>query len=961
MAKKYEMSFELNGDIDPRLSRTFDTLSKDVTDLGKDLNTLGRSKGFSNITRDAEEATGAFHELRENAKEFGEIFSRVGQYTGAYAIIEQITGSLGEMINTIGELDAQSGQLAAASGATAGELAGLQDISESLYLDGLGEGVNDLTDALIIARNVTKQQGDELEKTTRNAIVLQDVFRFDIPESVKASDTMMRQFGITTEESMNLLAQGAQKGLDKSGELLDSANEYAPQFAAMGYSANEMFDIFAQGLEAGAWNLDKVGDLIKEFNIRIKDGSDKTSDALSELFAPYNIVEFVDALTKNGKKSQEYIQLLGHVSKETADQMVANLKKGGKKASDTYDTISMIMGKGQKILDGLTNGSLTGKQVMESVISELSRIEDPITKARLGVELFGTQWEDLEVDVVKSMSTVNSQFDMTKSTMEDMAAVKYDNITQELKVLGRELMDELIIPIGEDLMPALKDVTAWASDNKDLIKTLALAVPAAMLTKNAVGMAKDFGKVGKAVFDTTDGVSKFSRVIGFMTNPIGLAVGAVGALTLGVISYKKHQEQARQELINMSEELKEASNQYDEAAEKAKQTNDLVWTYNNLSDAIAESSGNSQELAAQKEKLAAVTERLQELYPDTITQYDIENDKVREKVGLLKQESDAELELARLRLEKEAAEGQRKLPALEDEIQSLEKQTAELQEQKQALDNAIPKFKEYQAEFQKIMQEDFSDERTAKLEGLRQKLNEAGESVGYFFSNNAQMGNLDQVIGDLSDEKIGKLDSYIAKLDELSKAQNSYEKLYQTQVNLIELDYGADLEGQAGKYSKLSQEEQQRFMRAMDDVANLQKEMDLLPTEKQINVDVLYRQIFNPIDLFQPPKKGEGFNGYANGGRVTQPELAWIGEGGDDEFVIPVNNSKRSRGLYAAAGEALGVSPTSNFAPVYSPQIVIKGNADEQMVCTVINDSQRNWEAHLSAYERNRQRVSLSR
>lgn len=267
MPKKYEMSFELNGEIDPRLKRNFEVMSREVNGLGRDLGDLRKVRSFDEIAKETREASGAFSELRENAQEFGEIFSRVGQYTGAYAIIDKITGSIGAMITTIGELDAQSGQLGAATGATAAELEGLQDISEGLYRKGLGEGVSDLTDALVVARNVTKQQGDELATTTRNAIVLQDVFRFDIPESVKATDTMMRQFGITSEQSMNLLAQGAQRGLDKSGELLDSANEYAPQFAALGYSANEMMDFFASGLEAGAWNLDKVG---KRQNCRLK-------------------------------------------------------------------------------------------------------------------------------------------------------------------------------------------------------------------------------------------------------------------------------------------------------------------------------------------------------------------------------------------------------------------------------------------------------------------------------------------------------------------------------------------------------------------------------------------------------------------------------------------------------------------------------------------------------------------
>uniref|UniRef100_UPI0011A38964 hypothetical protein n=1 Tax=Peribacillus simplex TaxID=1478 RepID=UPI0011A38964 len=72
MAKKYEMSFELNGEIDPRLKRTFDELSNDVLDLRKDLNTPRKSGSFDEITRDADRASGAFGELREDVREFGD-------------------------------------------------------------------------------------------------------------------------------------------------------------------------------------------------------------------------------------------------------------------------------------------------------------------------------------------------------------------------------------------------------------------------------------------------------------------------------------------------------------------------------------------------------------------------------------------------------------------------------------------------------------------------------------------------------------------------------------------------------------------------------------------------------------------------------------------------------------------------------------------------------------------------
>jgi hypothetical protein len=962
MPKKYEMSFELNGEIDPRLKRNFEVMSREVNDLGRDLGDLRRVRSFDEITKDTRQASGAFGELREDVKEFGDVLNRVGQYTGAYAIINKITDSMGEMISTIGQLDAQSGQLAAATGATAAELEGLQDISQSLYRQGMGEGVSDLTDALVVARNVTKQEGDELERTAKNAIVLQDVFRFDIPESVKATDTMMRQFGITSEQSMNLLAQGAQRGLDKSGELLDSANEYAPQFAALGYSANEMMDFFASGLEAGAWNLDKVGDLAKEFNIRIQDGSSKTADALGALFAPEGIEEFTTALTKGGTKSAEYMELLKHVSADTAQQMVKDLQKGGKGSEDAFKALSSIMGGGNKILADLSTGALKGKDVMQQVIAELNNIDDTVYRNMLGVELFGTQWEDLEKDVVAALGSTQSQFDMTTETMEEMAAVKYDNLAHDLKVLGRELMDEVIVPIGEDLMPVLKDMTAWAKDNKDVIKAIGLAVPAAMLAKNSVGMVKDVTNVSRALFDATNGVSKFGKFAGLLTNPVGLAVGAVGALSLGVIAYKKHQDMARQSLINMGDELEEASKQYDLSVEKAQKTNDLVWTYQNLSSAIENSTGNSELLAIQQGKLADVIEELQGLHPGTITQYDIENGKVEEKIGLLKREADAERELDKLRLEKAVAEGEKKLPKLEEEMTALRNKTAGSQEEYDTIGKAIPALKEFQVEYQKIQQMDFTSETAAMLEDLRKRADEVGETVGFVYDNITQLGLLDSNIEDLVGRENKTRDKLIASKEELQTAEDSYKEIYDQQIKLIDLDFGGNLLEQIGNYKDLTQAEQERTTKGIQAISELHESMDLLPTQKQINIDLMWRQIGNPVaDLM--PKKFDVIDmmpKYAEGGYADRPSI--FGEAGP-EMAIPLNNSQRSRDLHAMTGRMLGVDSDStggNFAPVFSPQIYIQGHADEQMVRSAIKDAQKEWESQLHAYQRKRQRVSMS-
>lgn len=67
-----------------------------------------------------------------------------------------------------------------------------------------------------------------------------------------------------------------------------------------------------------------------------------------------------------------------------------------------------------------------------------------------------------------------------------------------------------------------------------------------------------------------------------------------------------------------------------------------------------------------------------------------------------------------------------------------------------------------------------------------------------------------------------------------------------------------------------------------------------------------------PLRWFDDRVNKNAFNeildiqGYAEGGRITSPRIAKLGEGGDEEYVIPINNKPRSLSLWQKAGEALG-------------------------------------------------------
>ncbi|MDU0332538.1 phage tail tape measure protein [Paenibacillus sp. 3LSP] len=964
--KQYEMSFELNGEIDPRISKAFDTLSREVVDLKDDLGQLRKAKTFDKLTREAGEAEGAFTGLRERAKEFGEIFDKTLQFTGAHKIITTVGDMFSNMVSEVGSLDDSIHQMGAATGATAEEMAEFKDIIQEIYEGNFGEGFSDIGNALVSVRRITGESGDALEQTTKNALILRDTFGYEVSESVRSADMLMRQFGLTSEQAYNLIAQGSQKGLDKSGELLDTINEFSPQFSVLGFTANEMFDFFSAGLEAGAWNLDKVGDLVKEFDNRLKDAGDTANrEALAQLFAPEDFEKYVSALMTGSTKTAEYLELVAKTSKETAKQLVADLRKGGNKGATAMTALQGILGDSNKMLVELSNGSIKGADAFQLVLAKLAAIEDPIERQTLGIAIMGTQYEDLGQKVVNSLATVDNQFDKTANTMQQIEEIKYSSVTKNLQELGRELMNEVIIPIGEDLMPVLQDMTAWAKDNKDLIKTLALAVPAGMLAKNTVSMGKDFAKVGKSLLGTAGNVGKFGGAVGLLTNPIGLAFGAIGALSLGVIAYKKHQEAARQELINMGDALDKAYDDYSAIDEQTQRTKDLIKEYDRLTEKIKNSNTPAEELTEARRKLANVEKELIDLNPDILRAEDAKSASFRDQLDLAEQLNESRSEMARRELEMSVIEGEKNLPDLEKEYERLNKKLAETNDSYLKAKDSYVQFSEYWNQQQAIVNNNSLsfEEMNAQLDELAKKIY---DDTGLDFIGKTAL------IYDHAQEAWKEMhsssESWRKTQEEIKNAEDSFQALYDNQKKLIELDLGSTIENQATKYKELSEVEKRRFDAALQDLTELNREMDMIPDAKKVNLELVWQQTGAIPDFSTPAGKklkqiqlrDPGFNGYADGARITSPELAWVGEGGDDEFIIPVNNSRRSHALYAAAGEALGYNPGGTFAPVYKPQIIIQGSANEQMVRTVMRDSQREWEQNMEAWQRQQQRRNLA-
>ena len=297
------------------------------------------------------------------------------------------------------DIDSAMNQLQASTGATVEQTEKYRKVMEDVYNNNYGDNFGDIGEAIA---QVTKNLGDmdeaELQNVTESAFALRDTFGYEIPESTRAAKAIVDNFGISGEQAMNLIASGAQNGLDYSGELLDSISEYSVQFGKMGLDAEDMFAIFQKGAESGAFNLDKIGDAVKEMSIRVVDGSDTT---------------------------REGFELIGL----NADEMSEKFAAGGE----------------------------TAKEAFNETIDALAAMEDPLLQNQAGVDLMGTMWEDLGADAVTALSDIQEGSYETSEAMEQIKDVKYDDLASQFETLKRNV-ETALVPIGEALMPLLLDL-----------------------------------------------------------------------------------------------------------------------------------------------------------------------------------------------------------------------------------------------------------------------------------------------------------------------------------------------------------------------------------------------------------------------------------------------------------------------------------------------------------------------
>ncbi|MCI1592489.1 phage tail tape measure protein [Heyndrickxia oleronia] len=311
-----------------------------------------------NFASGVKKATGGVKDLEQKVKYTGNQIKQFGAtaVSSFSSVAKGVTGvvsawagiaSIGAVGSAIIETETAFDRLSAKTGTVEAELKGLEGIAKDVFKAGFGESIDEVTNEIGTLKAMFKGLNDkELKDLAMGASTISDLWGAGVNEVGKSVKTMTANFkGLSENTAMDLMTTAFQKTGDYAGDLLDTFNEYSGYFADMGMNAEEFTNMLIKGADAGAFNLDKVGDAIKELGIRAIDGSDSTAEGF---------------------------KLIGLKADEMADKFAA--------------------------------GGDTAKGAFNATVAGLAAMKDPVKRNAAGVALFGTQWEDLRSKVVLSMS-----------------------------------------------------------------------------------------------------------------------------------------------------------------------------------------------------------------------------------------------------------------------------------------------------------------------------------------------------------------------------------------------------------------------------------------------------------------------------------------------------------------------------------------------------------------------------
>lgn len=691
-------------------------------------NLSGSMDDYGSAAREAVSETDdlarATEEVSDNADDAGSsgvdaINGIAGALAGAgiTAKVAEIAAAVYDLADSFSEAEKT---VIAQTGATGQELDNLMDSSLNVFASSSAESLNDVAASMTTVQTATKLTGDALEEATQSALTLESALGLEVSETTRTAGALMKNFGIEAQQAYDIIAAGAQQGANQNGDLLDVLNEYSAQYAALGLSAEEFISSLVDGADAGVFSVDKVGDAVKEFNIRVKDGSDTTTEAF---------------------------EMLGM----NADTMAARFAAGGE----------------------------TARTAFFEVVNALDSMSDPIEKNTAAVNLFGTMYEDLGAGILPVLAGIEGGSVETSNALSSMA-----DEAQSLGDKWQEAGNSISTAFTSAVEPAVSGISGALAEAAQGIGDFLNEHPAVTKAITAVGVGLGvvvvgIGAVSVASLTAIPAVAALGTAISAAIWPITAIAAAIAVVSGVVMSLTQDYDTLNGETAGMTAatreqyyELQDLNAEYEEAVEKYGENSEealrLKYQVDELSSSFENSRQTVEEFTAEVDTLVESVSSVTDEFNNALTEI---NAQETGTLALIQQYEDLSKQTELTAGQQEQLEAISK--KLADTYPDLAKQLDEATISTEDYATAMKKLCEQQAEEQRQQEaQETYIEALQKRAELTEEIAKAQENVNLEQERMDDMSGWDHLwtTGEWDD-----LEAYETALEELQAAEEENE------------------------------------------------------------------------------------------------------------------------------------------------------------------------------------------
>ena len=636
---------------------------------------------------------------------------------GITAKVTEIATAVYDLADSFSEAEKT---IIAQTGATGQELDKLMDSSLNVFASSSAESLNDVAASMTTVQTATKLTGDALEEATQSALTLESALGLEVSETTRTASALMKNFGIEAQEAYDIIAAGAQQGANQNGDLLDVLNEYSAQYAALGLSAEEFISSLVDGADAGVFSVDKVGDAVKEFNIRVKDGSDTTTEAF---------------------------EMLGM----NADTMASRFAAGGE----------------------------TARTAFFEVVNALDSMTDPIEKNTAAVNLFGTMYEDLGAGILPVLAGIEGGSVETSNALSSMA-----DEAQSLGDKWQEAGNSISTAFTSAVEPAVSGISGALAEAAQGIGDFLNEHPAVTKAITAVGVGLGvvvvgIGAVSVASLTAIPAVAALGTAISAAIWPITAIAAAIAVVSGVVMSLTQDYDTLNGETAGMTAatreqyyELQDLNAEYEEAVEKYGENSEealrLKYQVDELSSSFENSRQTVEEFTAEVDTLVESVSSVTDEFNNALTEI---NAQETGTLALIQQYEDLTKQTELTAGQQEQLEAISK--KLADTYPDLTKQLDEATIGTEDYATAMKKLCEQQAEEQRQQEAQTTYiEALQKRAELTEEIAKAQENVNLEQERMDDMSTWDHI---WTTNEWDDLDEYEAALEELQAAEEENE------------------------------------------------------------------------------------------------------------------------------------------------------------------------------------------